>query len=300
MGPAVASSGVLTLSASLSTSSAVTRLPNTRSGSRGGVGHALVHTPVRSSARGGGFVGDERLSLPTLRTLQQHRSSRKHLVIQNVIPQTQGEAYTQTPPDLPSYLFKQRIIYLGMTLVPSVTELILAQLMYLQWDDNKKPIYMYINSTGVQKGGEKYGFETEAFAIIDTIQYMAAPIYTLAIGNAYGEAAMLLAAGAKGHRAALPSASIMIREPIQQFRGQATDIMTQRNLMRQTNREIALHLSQCTGHPIDKIAADVRRPKYFTPHEAKEYGLIDMVLEAPKKQPYVPEELRGGYASGVI
>ncbi len=68
-----------------------------------------------------------------------------------MIPQTQGEAYSQTPPDLPSYLFKERIVYLGMTLVPSVTELILAQLMYLQWDNATKPIYMYINSTGVQK-----------------------------------------------------------------------------------------------------------------------------------------------------
>jgi ATP-dependent Clp protease, protease subunit len=75
----------------------------------------------------------------------------------------QGDAANQSPPDLPSFIFKERIVYLGMTLVPSVTELILAELLYLQYEDNAKPIYLYINSTGTSREGQKYGYDTEAF-----------------------------------------------------------------------------------------------------------------------------------------
>ena len=93
-----------------------------------------------------------------------------------------GDAASQPPPDLPSYLFKERIIYLGMTLVPSVTELILAELLYLQYEDPKKPIYMYVNSTGTSKKGSKFGYEAETFAIYDTIQYIKPPLHTLCVG----------------------------------------------------------------------------------------------------------------------
>jgi ATP-dependent Clp protease protease subunit len=107
-----------------------------------------------------------------------------------------------------------------MTLIPSVTELILAELLYLQYEDKSKPIYLYINSTGTSKEGQKYGYDTEAFAIYDTMKYVNPPVHTVAVGTAWGEAAMLLASGEKGHRAALPSASIMIKQPINAFRGQ--------------------------------------------------------------------------------
>lgn len=105
-----------------------------------------------------------------------------------------GDAYYRTPPpDLPSLLLKERIVYLGMPLVPAVTELIIAELLYLQYDDPEKPIRIYINSTGTSRyDGEPIGFETEAFAICDTMRYIKPPVHTICIGQAMGMAAMLL------------------------------------------------------------------------------------------------------------
>jgi ATP-dependent Clp protease protease subunit len=191
-----------------------------------------------------------------------------------------GDATEQTPPDLPSYLFKERIVYLGMSLVPAVTELMLAELLYLQYDNPTRPIYMYINSTGVAKGAGKLGYEAEAFAIYDTMRYIKPPVYTVCVGTAFGEAAMLLAAGKAGNRAALPSATMMIRQPMQRFtQMQASDVDIYRNELRKTNGNVVSLLAKHTGHSEEKIALDISRPKYFNPYEAKEYGLIDTVLE---------------------
>lgn len=120
------------------------------------------------------------------------------------------------PPDLPSLLLKERIVYLGLPLFSSddakrqmgidVTELIVAQLLYLEFDNPDKPIYFYINSTGTSwYSGDAIGFETEAFAICDTLRYVKPPVHTICIGQAMGTAAMILSAGAKGQRAALPT-----------------------------------------------------------------------------------------------
>jgi len=167
-----------------------------------------------------------------------------------------------------------------MVLVPSVTELILAELLYLQFEDASKPIYMYINSTGTTKDGKKYGYDTEAFAIYDTLSYIKPPVHTICVGNAFGEAAMLLAAGAKGHRAALPSATIMMKQPISMFRGQATDLEIQRQEIRNTKRQMVELLAKSCEKEVEEIERDIARPKYFTPYQAVEYGLIDRVLEA--------------------
>lgn len=206
------------------------------------------------------------------------KGPRVYHEIKAVIPSLQGDASSQLPPDLPSYIFKERIVYLGMTLVPSVTELILAELLYLQYENNIKPIHLYINSTGTSKEGQKYGYDSEAFAIYDTIQYVKPPVHTIAIGTAWGEAAMLLAAGKKGHRAALPSASIMIKQPINSFRGQASELEIQRNETRNTKSQMLEILSTSTGKTIEEVEKDINRPRYFDPQEAKEYGLIDKVL----------------------
>eukprot|EP00850_Spirogloea_muscicola_P019308 SM000188S03803 [mRNA] locus=s188:13623:16109:- [translate_table: standard] len=205
-------------------------------------------------------------------------------VVEMVIPFQRGEATQQPPPDLPSYLFKNRIVFLGMSLVPSVTELIMAQLLYLQYDDATKPIYMYINSTGTTKDGEKLGYETEAFAIYDTMRYVKPPIFTLCVGNAWGEAALLLATGSKGNRAALPSSTIMIKQPIAQFRGQATDIDIQRQEVRNVKDELVKLYARHTGHSVEKIEEDIARPKYMSPDAAIDYGIIDKVLDAEKGQ----------------
>ncbi|KAJ4712640.1 ATP-dependent Clp protease proteolytic subunit [Melia azedarach] len=205
-------------------------------------------------------------------------SKPKRPVITMVIPFTSGSAWEQPPPDLASYLYKNRIVYLGMSLVPSVTELILAEFLYLQYEDVDKPIYLYINSTGTTKGGEKLGYETEAFAIYDVMGYVKPPIFTLCVGNAWGEAALLLAAGAKGNRSALPSSTIMIKQPIGRFQGQATDVDLARREIKNVKAELVKLFAKHIGKTPEQIEADIRRPKYFSPSEAVEYGIIDKVL----------------------
>ncbi|XP_002993341.2 ATP-dependent Clp protease proteolytic subunit-related protein 4, chloroplastic [Selaginella moellendorffii] len=231
------------------------------------------------------------LSSPLLSSTKK-RGSRG--VVTMVIPFVRGDASAQPPPDLPSYLFHNRIVFLGMSLVPAVTELIMAEFLYLQFVDPEKPIYMYINSTGTTKDGEKLGYETEALAMYDTMQYVKPPIFTLCVGNAWGEAALLLAAGAKGNRSALPSTTIMLKEPIAQFRGQATDIDIARREVRNLKKDLVELLERHTGQPADKIEEDIRRPKYFSPDEAVDYGLIDKVLRTEKgeKSKGVVDQLR--------
>ncbi|KAK7850764.1 atp-dependent clp protease proteolytic subunit-related protein 4, partial [Quercus suber] len=122
-------------------------------------------------------------------------------------------------------------------------------------------------------GGEKLSYETEAFAIYDVMRYVKPPIFTLCVGNAWGEAALLLAAGAKGNRSALPSSTIMIKQPIARFQGQASDIELARKEIKNVNL-----LAKHVGKSPEQVDADIRRPKYFSPSEAVEYGIIDKVL----------------------
>lgn len=207
------------------------------------------------------------------------RVQSRRRTITLVIPSLQGDASSQSPPDLPSYIFKERIVYLGMTLVPSVTELILAELLYLQYEDSTKPIQLYINSTGTSKDGQKYGYDTEAFAIYDTIQYIKSPVHTVAVGTAWGEAAMLLASGAQGYRSALPAASIMLKQPISSYRGQASELEIHRQEMRNTKSQMIEILSKALQKTEAEIAKDINRPRYFDAQAAKDYGIIDKVLD---------------------
>ncbi|KAL0854863.1 hypothetical protein Bca101_060015 [Brassica carinata] len=132
----------------------------------------------------------------SLNPLNLLNSKPKRGVVTMVIPFSKGSAHEQPPHDLASYFFKTQIVYLGMSFVTSVTELILAEFLYLQYEDEEKPIYLYINSTGTTKNGEKLGYETEAFAIYDVMGYVKPPIFTLCVGNGWGEASLLLTAGA--------------------------------------------------------------------------------------------------------
>ncbi|KAK3428927.1 hypothetical protein EUGRSUZ_E00356 [Eucalyptus grandis] len=236
--------------------------------------------PSASAAAGsvsGEFSG-AKLRPKSLSPASNPRSRGKRGVVTMVIPFSRGSAWEQPPPDLASYLYKNRIVYLGMSLVPSVTELILAEFLYLQYEDAEKPIYLYINSTGTTKGGEKLGYETEAFAIYDVMRYVKPPIFTLCVGNAWGEAALLLAAGARGNRSALPSSTIMMKQPIARFQGQATDIDLARKEVKNVKAELVKLYAKHIGKTPEEIEADIRRPKYFSPSEAVEYGIIDKVL----------------------
>ncbi len=200
------------------------------------------------------------------------------------------------PPDLESLLLKERIVYLGLPLYSSddikrqvgidVTELIIAQLLYLQFDDPEKPIYFYINSTGTSwYGGDAIGFETEAFAICDTIGYIKPPVHTICIGQAMGTAAMILSAGTKGYRASLPNATIVLNQSKSGARGQATDIQIRAKEVLDNKRTLLDILSRNTGQSIEQISKDTDRIFYMTPQQAKEYGLIDRVLESRKELP---------------
>jgi len=190
-------------------------------------------------------------------------------------------SYRTPPPDLPSLLLKERIVYLGMPLVPAVTELIIAELLYLQYEDPEKPIKIYINSTGTSSyNGDPIGFETEAFAICDTMNYIKPPIQTICIGSAMGMAAMLLSAGTKGFRVSLPNATIILHQPKSYARGQATDIQIRAKEVLANKATMIDILSRNTGQPIEKIAKDMDRLLYLTPAQAKEYGIIDQVLES--------------------
>ena len=207
-----------------------------------------------------------------------------------------GGNYRTPPPDLPSLLLKERIIYLGLPLVSSdeykdqigvdVTELIVAQLLFLQFDDPDKPITMYINSTGTSwYGGDSIGFETEAFAICDTMSYINPPVHTICIGQAMGTAAMILSAGEKGYRASLPNGTIILHQARQGARGQATDIQIRAKEVIENKRAVLEIFSQNTGQSMEKLEKDTDRMFYMTPQQAKEYGLIDKVLESTSDLP---------------
>lgn len=188
--------------------------------------------------------------------------------------------YRTPPPDLPSLLLKERIVYLGLPLVPVVTELIVAQLLYLQYEDPEKPIKIYINSTGTSSySGEPVGFETEAFAICDTMNYIKPPIHTICLGSAMGMAAMLLAAGTKGYRASLPHATIILHQPKSYAQGQATDIQIRAKEVLANKATMIDILSRHTGQSPEKIEKDMDRLFYITPQAAVEYGLIDKILD---------------------
>lgn len=208
-----------------------------------------------------------------------------------------GDAYYRTPPpDLPSLLLKERIVYLGLPLISpdeykdqigiDVTELIVAQLLYLQFDDPEKPIYMYINSTGTSwYGGDAIGFETEAFAIYDTLKYIKPPVHTICIGQAMGTAAMILGAGSKGCRASLPHGTIILHQARQGAQGQATDIQIRAKEVLANRRMMLEMIAENTGQPLEKIEKDTDRMYYMTPQQALEYGLIDKILTSRKDLP---------------
>lgn len=185
------------------------------------------------------------------------------------------------PPDMPSLLLNNRIVYLGMPIVPQVTELIIAELLFLQYESTEKPILMYINSPGVETSdGQPVGFETEAFAIADTMNYAAPPIHTVLVGKAYGLAAMLLASGEKGERSSLPYGTVMLSQPRGgASRGQASDIAIKaREIL--TNRRVALEImSQATGVSVEQLTEDTNRVKYMDAQQAVDYGIVDKIVK---------------------
>lgn len=173
--------------------------------------------------------------------------------------------------DIYSRLLKDRIIMLGSAIDDNVANSIVSQLLFLQAQDSEKDIYLYINSPG--------GSVTAGFAIYDTIQHIKPDVQTICIGMAASMGSFLLAAGAKGKRFALPNAEVMIHQPLGGAQGQATEIEIAANHILKTREKLNKILAERTGQSIEKIQKDTDRDNFLTADEAKEYGLIDNVMQ---------------------
>lgn len=174
--------------------------------------------------------------------------------------------------DIYSRLLKERIVFLGSVVSDEVANLITAQLLYLESEDPERDIYFYINSPG--------GSVTAGLAIYDTMQYIRPQISTLCIGQAASMGAVLLAAGTKGKRFALPHSRIMIHQPLGGFQGQATDIDIQAREILRMREELNTILTKHTGQSLKKIEKDTDRDMFMTGKQAQEYGLVDDVIAA--------------------
>jgi len=173
--------------------------------------------------------------------------------------------------DIYSRLLKERIIFLGMPIDDNVASLIISQLLFLEAEDPEKDIYLYINSPG--------GIVSSGLAIYDTIQYIKPDVVTTCMGQAASMAAVLLAAGSKGKRYALPHARIMIHQPLGGAEGQASDIQIAANEILRIRATLNKILADSTGKSIKQIEKDTDRNYFLSAVEALEYGLVDKVLE---------------------
>ena len=173
--------------------------------------------------------------------------------------------------DIYSRLLKDRIIMLGSAIDDNVANSIVSQLLFLQAQDSEKDIYLYINSPG--------GSVTAGFAIYDTIQHIKPDVQTICIGMAASMGSFLLAAGTKGKRFALPNAEVMIHQPLGGAQGQATEIEIAANDILKTREKLNRILAERTGQSIERIQKDTDRDNFLTADEAKEYGLIDHVMQ---------------------
>ena len=173
--------------------------------------------------------------------------------------------------DIYSRLLKDRIIFLGDEVNDVTAGLVVAQLLFLEAEDPDKDIHLYINSPG--------GSVTAGMAIYDTMQYIKPDVSTICIGMAASMGAFLLNAGAKGKRYALPNSTIMIHQPLGGAKGQATDIEIHARWILQIKERLNQILSERTGQPLEKIKADTERDNFMSAMEAKEYGLVDEVID---------------------
>ncbi len=212
------------------------------------------------------------MSLPPLSPLQSFHGVPQNLLIPTVIEQTgRGErAY-----DIYSRLLKDRIIFLGTAIDDHVANIVIAQMLFLQMEDGKKDIHLYINSPG--------GSVTAGLAIYDTMQFVTCDVTTYCLGMAASMGAVLLAAGAKGKRYALPNSDIMIHQVSGGAQGQASDVERQVEFMFRLKKRLIRILADHTGKSQEQVNIDSDRDYYMTAAQAKEYGLVDQVVESRKE-----------------
>jgi len=172
--------------------------------------------------------------------------------------------------DIYSRLLKDRIIFLGTAIDDEVSNLIIAQMLFLESENPDKEIFFYINSPG--------GLVSAGLAIYDTMQYIKPPVCTVCMGQAASMAALILAAGEKGKRHALPHSRILIHQPLGGIQGQATDIGIQAREILRLKNELNQLLAKHTAQPFEKIEVDTERDYYMTGEQAREYGIVDEVI----------------------
>ena len=171
--------------------------------------------------------------------------------------------------DIYSRLLKDRIVFLGGEIDDDVAKTVVAQLLFLEMEDPKADISMYINSPG--------GSVTAGMAIFDTMHYIKPAVRTVCIGMAASMGAFLLMAGEKGKRLALPNSEIMIHQPLGGARGQATDVAIHAEWLMRTKQKMNRLMSEMTGQPLEKLELDVERDHFLSAQEAKDYGIIDEI-----------------------
>ena len=177
--------------------------------------------------------------------------------------------------DIYSRLLKDRIVFIGTPIEDMLANTVIAQLLFLQTEDPDKDVHIYINSPG--------GTVTSGLAIYDTMQYIKSDIATYCIGQAASMGALLLTAGTKGKRYVLPHSRIMIHQPMGGFQGQATDIEIHAREILKMKETLNGILAKHSGQPVDKIGLDTERDYFMSGQEAKDYGIVDEVIESVKK-----------------
>ena len=196
--------------------------------------------------------------------IQEHMNNLIPMVVEQ---SSRGErAY-----DIYSRLLKERIVFLVGSVNDNVATLVTAQLLFLESENPKKEIFFYINSPG--------GLVTSGLGVYDTIQYIKSPVSTLCIGQASSMGSFLLAAGENGKRFSLPNSRIMVHQPSAGFQGQATDIEIHANEIMSLKKRLNEIYSKHTGRTVEEIKNALERDRFMTPQEAKEFGLIDKVVE---------------------
>jgi len=231
---------------------------------------------------------------PSSNLLQHHQTQQQQLQLQQQIAPS-GKCFSTTTKtgmplvpmvieqtgrgersyDIYSRLLKERIICVMGGINDDVASLIVAQLLFLQSESNKKPVHMYINSPG--------GSVTAGLAIYDTMQYILPPVATWCVGQACSMGSLLLCAGAEGMRYSLPNARIMVHQPSGGVQGQATDIQIQAEEIIKMRAQLNGIYAKHTGQPLSLLEPMMERDRFMTPDQAKELGLIDVVLQSPPK-----------------
>ncbi len=177
---------------------------------------------------------------------------------------------TERAYDIYSRLLKERIVFLGAPITDELANLVIAQLLFLEAEDPDKDIYLYINTPG--------GLVTAGLAIYDTMQYIKPDVVTICIGQAASMGAVLLAAGTKGKRYALPHSRVLLHQPMGGFEGPAADVDIHAREILRLREELNQILAEHTGQPIEKIRRDTDRDFYMTGEQAKAYGIVDEVV----------------------